>query len=638
MKHQRCRSKRALRLEQLESRRLLAANMEAFSNAVTTKDAMSTDDLAVRAATVGQSNASATQGASADLGAIDGVSTSQGALNAWNQEDIYRFRIERDASVTLQLDRLWRDADLALFDASGQLVDHSANWGRVGERISAELGSGTYFAGVFAGSPSLNRYRLEIAAALVPARPDLNPPHQGPGSINDVKPLAEVPYFGSSLDWNINAVGAPEAWAAGYSGDGVTVAVVDSGIDVAHQDLTSNLHVNAGELPGNGIDDDRNGFVDDVSGYDFVEFDPVPDDSNGHGTHVAGTVAASNNGFGATGVAPDATILPVRVLDGQGAGSVTNVAAGIRYAADMGAQVINLSLGAGYSPAIDAAIEYAGSLGSLIVAAAGNSAASTPDYPAQFSAMYDHVLSTGATDRAERLAGFSNRVSTSGAVQVDAPGVGIFSTFNGKAFRYLSGTSMAAPHVAGIAALALSANPELSPRQLRDLLVQGATETAMASDSLGMVDARTTVAYAAAGLNLAPTSGTSTTSSGGVTAGSLGYATTSASGGSPRVVVPPGNRTLDRNHASSVATRDDENGGETAFKHSSERPGSMEDWLLSEVDRPRPNRGNSFASNSVARVRSDDTAHDVAISDLFATQIDASCDPSSSALACSSLH
>ncbi len=435
-----------------------------------------------------------------DLGGLDGSTEQVGFLGAWDRQEIYRFNIERDATVELTLDGLWRDADLALFDAGGRVVDVSARPGATAERITAELASGTYQVGVIAATTWWNAYRLELSAQL---EPEAVPGEIGSDTEIDfdaVAPLPEVPEFGAASDWSVNAVGAPESWQAGYTGEGVTVAIVDSGVDLQHPDLTGQVDVNAGEIFGNGIDDDGNGLVDDVYGYDFVDGDPMPLDANGHGTHVAGTVAAANDGFGTTGIAPGAEILPIRVMDGAGMGTVSGVAAGIRYAADSGAEVINLSLGGGYHPSIDAAVRYAGSVGSLVIAAAGNSGGTVPGSPASLSAAYEHVLSVGAVDRSGRVAPFSNRVGTSDAVQVDAPGVDIVSGFFGGGARSLSGTSMAAPHVAGVAALALSANPALDAAGLRELIVRGATEPASGSDSVGMVDARTTVAYAAAGL------------------------------------------------------------------------------------------------------------------------------------------
>ncbi|MEZ6116119.1 MAG: S8 family serine peptidase [Pirellulaceae bacterium] len=152
-------------------------------------------------------------------------------------------------------------------------------------------------------------------------------------------------YFGGANDWNLNAINAPEVWSQGYTGEGIVVAVVDTGVDWTHVDLASNIWTNADEIAGDGIDNDRNGYVDDVYGWNFANRNANVQDANGHGTHVAGTIASLRNGSGSTGVAHDAQIMPVKVLGNNGSGSDYAVSQGIRYAVDNGADVINLSLG-----------------------------------------------------------------------------------------------------------------------------------------------------------------------------------------------------------------------------------------------------------------------------------------------------
>jgi subtilisin len=223
--------------------------------------------------------------------------------------------------------------------------------------------------------------------------------------------------------------------------------------------------------------------VDDVRGWNFVRSNNQPMDDVSHGTHVAGTIVAENNGSGATGIAYGAKIMPVKVLGADGTGSNLNVARGIRYAADNRANVINLSLGSSVnSTEVESAIEYAASKGAIVVMAAGNNGLAggyQPDYPAYHATRWG--LSVGAVDRNRSVTHFSNRAGTNSQMQhIVAPGKAIYSTIPGNLYSSLDGTSMATPHVAGVVALMLSANPNLTQDQVRQIT----TETAM-SDSIG---------------------------------------------------------------------------------------------------------------------------------------------------------
>ena len=305
-----------------------------------------------------------------------------------------------------------------------------------------------------------------------------------------VQPFAQVEYFGDSRDWAVNAVNAPEVWAQGYTGSDILIAVLDSGIDLHHTELVDNIWINDGEVAGNGIDDDGNGYIDDVNGWDFVEDDATPEDVAGHGTFVAGVIAADRNSVGATGIAYDAEILSIRVLDDEGQGTQIDIASGIRYAVDAGADIINISLGGSTgSQRVSRAIEYALENDVFIVSASGNSSRSVPDYPAQYSRSFANVISVGAYDNRDSIASFSNLVGTSSSVQVDAPGVSVYSTQLDGGFRFGSGTSFSAPIVSGIAALALSANPDLTSVELRQQLIDGSPTSVTGSDSFGAVDA-----------------------------------------------------------------------------------------------------------------------------------------------------
>ena len=288
-------------------------------------------------------------------------------------------------------------------------------------------------------------------------------------------PFPEVANLGGNY-WGLDAIKAPETWSKGYTGQGIVVAIVDTGVDYKHSDLDGNIWVNPKEIPGNNKDDDGNGYIDDIQGWDFVNKDNAPMDLEGHGTHVAGTIAGENNGFGATGVAPNAKIMPVRVLDGSGNGSVLDVAAGIRYAVDNGAKVINLSLGGDINtPAEASAIKYAADKGVIVVSAAGNEHQLQPGYPARYASHFG--IAVGAVNQNNQMATFSDLAGKLPLDYVDAPGVNIYSTFLGNSYRYMSGTSMATPHIAGVAALVLSANPNLTPVQVERILTTTANST-----------------------------------------------------------------------------------------------------------------------------------------------------------------
>ncbi|MBE3636961.1 S8 family serine peptidase [Mangrovicoccus algicola] len=288
----------------------------------------------------------------------------------------------------------------------------------------------------------------------------------------------------------------PEAWETSR-GAGVLVAVIDTGIDYAHPDLAANIWINPGEIAGNRIDDDGNGFVDDLHGYDFVQNDARPMDGHSHGTHVAGTIAAvAGNGIGLAGVAPEAELMAVRILGDDGTGSVFDAIRGIEYAALAGARIANCSWGGSSFPAALAdAVRLARTEGMTVIAAAGNGARNTdadPHYPASLPA--SNVVSVAATTAADRLAEFSNYgIAT---VDVAAPGAQILSTLPGAGYGYMSGTSMAAPHVAGIAALILARDPLMRPEELRQRLIDSSdpvAELAARTASGGRVNAAAAV-------------------------------------------------------------------------------------------------------------------------------------------------
>ncbi|MEB3311094.1 MAG: S8 family peptidase, partial [Snowella sp.] len=293
-------------------------------------------------------------------------------------------------------------------------------------------------------------------------------------------PFANVPNLGGN-NWGNDMVNAPETWARGYTGQGITVAVIDSGVDINHSDLSGNIWRNTREIVGNGIDDDGNGYVDDIHGWNFGigqnnnnVLPGTTTSAQGHGTHVAGTIAAMNNGFGATGVAYNARIMAIRLGDVNSSGYFTNggnLASAIRYAVDNGARVINMSIGWSDSTALRDAMAYAASRNVITVSAAGNSALASPGTPAYYATQYG--ISVGAVDSNGTIASFSNRAgSNSAMVHVMAPGVGVYSTLPNNQYASWNGTSMASPHVAGVVALMLSANPNLTHAQIRQILTE----------------------------------------------------------------------------------------------------------------------------------------------------------------------
>jgi len=265
----------------------------------------------------------------------------------------------------------------------------------------------------------------------------------------------------------------PSAWDYTTGSPEVIIAVLDTGVDLTHEDLQAGIWTNPGEIPDNGIDDDGNGFVDDVHGWNFAQNNNNPSDDFWHGTHVAGIAAArTNNGKGIAGTAGGATIMPVKVFPPPPnvIGTYEDLIRGIIYATDNGARVINMSLGAtSYSRGEEAAVDYASSHGVVVVAAAGNSWHENYHYPAAHA----HAIAVAATDARDQIAGFS---TWGDFVDIAAPGVSIWSTVPGNTYGMGSGTSMATPHVAGLAALILSLNPGLSPAEVRALIENNADD------------------------------------------------------------------------------------------------------------------------------------------------------------------
>ncbi|MDP9410480.1 MAG: S8 family serine peptidase [Actinomycetota bacterium] len=285
-------------------------------------------------------------------------------------------------------------------------------------------------------------------------------------------------------------IDAPKAWDTTTGSDDVVVAVIDEGVDISHPDLRDKIWTNAAEVAGNGVDDDGNGYVDDVNGWDFVNddasvYDPDPLTGTGdeHGTHVAGTIAAAgDNGTGITGVSWRTRIMPLKFLGVDG-GYTSDAIEAINYAVDKGVKISNNSWGGGgKSQALQDAIARADSSGHLFVAAAGNGGAdgvgddndAAPHYPSSYS--NPNIVAVAATDDRDTLASFSNFGVTS--VDLAAPGVRVLSTLPGDAYGSYSGTSMATPHVTGVAALVKSRNLTLGDAKIKAKLLKRVDEKA----------------------------------------------------------------------------------------------------------------------------------------------------------------
>lgn len=351
-------------------------------------------------------------------------------------------------------------------------------------------------------SPFLAKYRVE---SLLPERGWFRVHWDGTQSVEksmrELKTISGVDFVerdfqytvdqGSALmadprsgeQWSWSRLGVDQLWNRGiHCSKSVVVAVIDTGIDMNHPDLRANLWVNPREIAGNGRDDDGNGFVDDVHGWDFEAGSADADDDFGHGTHVSGILGAvGGNGIGVNGVCWQTSLMSLKWMK-RGLGWNSDAIKAVQYAIANGARVINASWGGvGYSRAMEDALELARSKGILFIASAGNRSENndeTPWHPASYRVA--NVVSVAATDLRDTLAPFSNWGART--VSLAAPGVSILSTLYGGSYGKMSGTSMAAPHVAGLVAMALSIRPELSAETLKRLLIETSDPVGVLSD------------------------------------------------------------------------------------------------------------------------------------------------------------
>ena len=348
---------------------------------------------------------------------------------------------------------------------------------------------------------------VEDAVAKMKENPGVESAY--PNYIREVFVVPNDPRY--SEQWPLPLIQAPSAWNITQGRDDVVIAIIDTGVDYNHPDLKNNIWINKGEIAGNGKDDDKNGYVDDVRGYNFVSVPkaavapgerPGPRDNNpmdfeGHGTHCAGIAAAvANNSYGIAGVAPKCKIMALRAgFEGtNGIGSLTDadVSAAILYAIDNHANVISMSFGGPVPGSYEKEVKLALSKNVVLVAAAGNTNSPAKCYPAAD----DGVISVAACDRLGNRASFSTYGSW---VTVAAPGISILSTLPNNRFGMYSGTSMACPHVAGVVGLILSVHREYTPSQVKQLLQN--TVTVMKSPAgifragFGVVNAAAAVSY-----------------------------------------------------------------------------------------------------------------------------------------------
>ena len=271
-------------------------------------------------------------------------------------------------------------------------------------------------------------------------------------------------------------IDAPGAWDISTGSSSVVVAVVDTGVLYTHSDLSANIWNNTDEIPGNGIDDDHNGYIDDVRGWNFITNTSDPNDDNGHGTHVSGTIGAvGNNAIGVAGVNWHVRIMPLKAFDPAGSGDTIDAIKSIEYGNANGASVISNSWGGpDYSQALKDAIDASPA---VVVCAAGNSANHSDDdiipvYPASYNST--NIISVASTDQYDLLSSFSNIGLNS--VDLAAPGTIIMSTYKDGYYASMSGTSMATPHVSGVAALVKAVNPSLTSEQIKRIILSTVDE------------------------------------------------------------------------------------------------------------------------------------------------------------------
>jgi len=301
----------------------------------------------------------------------------------------------------------------------------------------------------------------------------------------------------TGTDWGQQIIDAQAAWDQGYTGQGVVVAVIDSGVQRDHTQLAAQMFVNAGETgtdskgrdkSSNGVDDDDNGYIDDVSGYDFAMNSGTVTDGTGHGTHVSGIIAAQHSAGTIKGVAEGVKILPLDFMDDSGSGNISDAIRAMYYAAQMGAKVVNASWGgAPCSQNLQKAITDLGAQGVLFVSAAGNSGVSldeVPEYPAAYG-LPTQITVAASTSR-DYMSAYSNYSYT--LANIAAPGDSIVSTYPTNTTKSLSGTSMATPFVTAAAAILKGARPKSTPSDIKTALLNSVDSAPVEVSSRGRLN------------------------------------------------------------------------------------------------------------------------------------------------------
>lgn len=315
----------------------------------------------------------------------------------------------------------------------------------------------------FEGDDCVDFVEKDAVVNVYPTYEGPPPPAESPNKEGHPGEPSYLPYW-------IELTDVDRAWQTQRCLKEVVVAVLDTGVAVSHPDLRDNIWVNEYEIAGNGRDDDRNGYIDDINGYDFYRKRPQVTDAHGHGTHCAGVIGAVPHTTIAQGVCKSVSIAGLRFMDAQGSGATSDAIEAINYAVEMDFHIVSNSWGGpDVSSGLLQAIKRSADIDQLFVAAAGNSgnnADALPEYPAAYKVR--NIISVAATDESDRLANFSNYGRQS--VHLAAPGVFIVSTFPPDGVKTLSGTSMATPVVSGIAAMLLSAKV-MPVNELKDMLL-----------------------------------------------------------------------------------------------------------------------------------------------------------------------